>query len=97
MDFSISSRILLFNIAHIRGISAVRDPFSRCSWRSLFQHAINLLKGKTLGLGDEHIGVDEAKEAKGAPKEEHLGTEIRVTGAITDEVRCDNSDDLERS
>jgi hypothetical protein len=97
MDFSISSSILLFNIAHIRSISAVRDPFSRCSWRSLFQHAINLLKGKTLGLGDEHIGVNEAKEAKGAPKEEHLRTEIRVAGAIADEVRRDNGDDLKRN
>ena len=86
--------IPLADIAHIRRIRAVRHPLRRCSWRSLLQHAVHLLEGETFGLRDEHVGIDEAEEAKRAPEEEHFGTEIGVAAAVTDEVGRDNSDDL---
>ncbi len=70
-------------------------PLSRRPGRRLFQHAVHLFQGKTLGLGDEHVGVDEAEEAEGAPEEEDLGAEIRVARAVADQVWRDNSDDLE--
>jgi hypothetical protein len=89
--------IFLANIAHIRSIRAVWYPFSGCPWRSLLQHTVNLLKGETLGLRNEKVGIDEAEEAKGAPKEEHLGTQIGVTAAVSDEVGGNNSDDLENN
>lgn len=92
MDFIFST--LLTDIAHICSIRAVWHPFSRCSWRSLLQHAVHLLQGEALGLGDENVGVDEAEEAKRAPEEEHFGAEIGVAAASADEVRRDNSDNL---
>jgi hypothetical protein len=72
----------------------VWHPLSRCSWRSLLQHAVHLFERETLGLGDENVGVDEAEEAKRTPEEEHFGTEIGIAAAIADEVRRNNSDDL---
>jgi hypothetical protein len=95
VGFSISSDILLADIAHIRSIRAVRHPFSRCSWRCLLHHAVHLLEREALGLRNEHVGVDEAEEAKRAPEEEHLCTEIGVAAAIANEVGRNNSDDLE--
>jgi hypothetical protein len=95
MGFIINSAILLADIAHIRSIRAVRHPFSRCSWRCLLQHAVHLLEREALGLRNEHVGVDEAEEAKRAPEEEYLGTEIGVAAATADEVGRNNSDDLE--
>lgn len=97
MNFCINRSILLADIAHIRSVRAVWHPLSRSSWRSLLQHAVHLLKGETLGLRNENVGVDEAEEAKGAPEEEHLGTEVGVAGTIADKVGRNNSDDLENN
>ena len=72
----------------------MRHPLGRCTRRSLLQHAINLLEGKTLGLGDEEVGEGEGNEAQRTPHEVDLGAEIRVAFGGTDEVWGDDTDDL---
>ena len=76
---STSTRIFLANISHICSIRAMRDPSSRGSWRCLFQHAVDLLKGKAFRLGDKDIGVNKAKKAERAPEEENFGAKVGIT------------------
>ena len=81
----------LLGQSHISSESAVWDPLARVSWRCLLEHAINLLKRQSLGLGDEEVRVDEAGKAEGSPDEEDLGLEVRVL--LTDHVGGDDGDD----
>lgn len=77
---------------HIVSVRAVRHPLSRAARGGLLEHAIDLLEGQSLGLGDEEDGVDEAAQAEGAPDEEDLGAEVTLVHA--DHVGGDDCDDL---
>jgi hypothetical protein len=79
---------------HIRCESRVRHPLSRGTWRSLFQHAINLLKRETLSLRDKEVRECERDAAEASPHEEHLGSEVGVMFGRSDEIRGDNTDNL---
>ena len=70
-------------------------PLGRVACIRLFQHAIDLLKGETLRLGDEEVGVDPAANAKRTPDEEDLGAKIALIGA--NHVGGDDSNDLQNS
>jgi len=73
--------------------SAVRHPRGGCTRSSLFQHAVDLLEGKALGLGNEDVSVDEAGSAEGAPDKEHAGLEVGLSRVAADHVWGDNSND----
>lgn len=75
----------------VLSIRRVRDPLSGVTRRSLFQHAINLLQAKTLGLRDEEVREENAGSASRAPDEEDLGLEVSVL--CVHEVRRDEADD----
>lgn len=77
---------------HISGEGGVRHPFAGVSWGGLLEHAVDLLERKTLGLGDEEVGVHEADGAEGAPDEEDLGAEVAF--GCADHVGGDDCDDL---
>lgn len=62
--------------------------------RSFFQHAVHLFKSKTLGLRNQEVGVEETEDAKRAPEEEDLGSEIDTATCSRGDVWCDNCDDL---
>lgn len=79
--------------AEISGEGAVWHPLAAGEGSSLLKHAVNLLQGKTLGLRNKEEGVDEAKEAEGAPDEEDLGAEVGVTGLSSDHVWGDDGND----
>lgn len=70
---------------------AVRLPLGGSARSSLFHHLVNLLKGKTLGLGDEEVGVDKGAGAQRTPDEEHLSA--KVTLVSIGHVRSDDCDD----
>lgn len=61
------------------------------SWSRLLEHAVDLLKGETLGLRDEEVAVDEANGAEGAPDEEDLGAKVALV--LADHVGSDDRDD----
>lgn len=46
------------------------NPLGGVSWSGLLHHAVNLLKGKTLGLWNQEVSVDEGDGAKTSPDEE---------------------------
>lgn len=54
---------LLIRHAHLSGISRMWNPLGAGSGSSLLQHAVDLLEGEALSLGDEDVGVDDAEEA----------------------------------
>jgi hypothetical protein len=66
-------------------------PLGRGTRSGLLEHAVNLLEGKTLGLGDEEVGVDEGACAKTSPDEEDVGPEVALVGV--DHVGGDDGDD----
>lgn len=70
---------------------AVRLPLSGSARSSLFHHLVNLLKGQTLGLGNEEVGVDKGTGTQRTPDEEHLGTKVTFVGLS--HVRSDDCDD----
>ena len=72
-------------------------PLGTSSWCRLLQHAVDLLEGEALGLGDEDVGVDNAEEAEGAPEEEDLGAEVDTAAVGGGEVGGDDCDDLGES
>lgn len=87
---------LLLGHTHLSGVRGVRNPFGARSWCRLLQHAVDLLEGEALGLGNEDVCVDDAQEAEGAPEEEDLGAEIDTAAVGGGEVWGDDCDDLER-
>ena len=82
----------LLSEAHVSGVGAVWHPLGRFTWSSLLEHAVNLLKGQSLGLGDEEVRVEEAAGAEGAPEKENLGSEVALI--LTNQVGGDDCDDL---
>lgn len=66
-------------------------PLGRLAGCRLIKHLVNLLESKTLGFGDEEVGVDEGTCAKTSPNEEHLGLEVALV--LSDHVRGNNGDD----
>ena len=81
----------LLSEAHLASEGGVRDPASRSAGGGLLHHLVDLLQSKTLGLGDEEVGVDEGAGAEGAPEEEDLGAEVALVGI--DHVGGDDGDD----
>lgn len=71
--------------------SGIGLPLGRVSGVGLLHHLVNLLQSKTLGLGDEEVGVDESAETQTAPDEED--GRLHVTLGLTDHVRGDDGDD----
>lgn len=57
----------------------------------LLHHLVDLLKGETLGLGNEEVGVDEGACAETAPDEEDRRSEVAFVGV--DHVGGDDGDD----
>jgi hypothetical protein len=78
---------------HVRSEGAVGLPLARGTGSSLLQHLVDLLKSKTLGLGDEEVGEEEGDAAKTAPHEEHVGAELGGVGTFGNEVGGDDGDD----
>ena len=70
----------LIRQAHLGRESAMGNPFAGGPSCSFFQHAVDLFEGEALGFGDEHVGVDEAADAEGAPDEEDFGAEVALVG-----------------
>jgi len=70
------------------------NPLSRRPRRSLFQHAIDLLKRETFSLRDEEVRERERDAAEASPHEENLGSKVGVVLSSADEVRGDNTDNL---
>ena len=83
--------------AHLRRKSLVRSPSAAGARRGLLEHLINLLQAKALGLGNKEVRVDQAASAQRTPEEKHLGTEVAITGILTDQVGRDDGDELEAS
>ena len=52
----------------------------------LLIHEIDLLEGKTLGLGNAEVGEDKAAETCATPDEEHLRLEASRSGLLVDKV-----------
>lgn len=44
---------------HLGGEGGVGLPLARGAGSGLLQHLVDLLEGKTLGLGDEEVGEDD--------------------------------------
>lgn len=70
------------------GVGGGRLPGSGLSGAGLLQHLIDLLKGKTLGLGNKEVGIDKATSAEGSPQEEDAGAEVGFVD--TDQIRGDD-------
>ena len=89
---SLDRKLSVGGKTHLGGVGRVRLP----SWRlsggsSLFHHSVDLLKRETLGLPDEEVGVNVAKNTKTTPDEEDLGLEVGLVGV--DHVGGDHGDD----
>lgn len=81
-------------VSKLSSVGAVWHPLGAGAGSRLLQHAVNLLEGKTLGLRNEEVGVDEAEEAERAPKEENLGSEVDTTSFGGGHVWGNDSNDL---
>jgi hypothetical protein len=76
---------------HGAGECLVGDPLGRVPGSGLLHHAVDLLEGETLCLGDEEVGVDEGAGAKTTPDEEDGRPQVALI--LVDHVRCDGSND----
>lgn len=90
-DGGLGSDLVVVGDAHLLGEGGVGLPASGGAGSGLLHHLVDLLEGKTLGLGDEEVGVDEGAGAEGAPDEEDLGTEVALVSV--DHVGGDDGDD----
>lgn len=84
---------MLLAKVHLSRESGVWLPLARGAGSRLLQHLVDLLEGKTLGLGDEEVGEYEGNAAESAPHEEDVGAETGRVGAVGDEVGGDDTDD----
>jgi hypothetical protein len=50
---------VLLGQVHLGGIGGMRLPLARGAGSGLLQHLVDLLKGKTLGLGDKEVGEED--------------------------------------
>ena len=78
---------------HLGSKCLVRPPLGRGARCGFLHHLVDLLQSKTLGFGDEEVGVNEADRAKRSPDEENLCTEVALIRV--DHVRSDHSNDLD--
>jgi len=83
----------LLGDTHLRCKGGGWLPLGGCTWSSLLHHAVDLLERQALGLGDEDVGVDQAKEAKRAPDEEDFCAQIGIAFGCTNHVRCNDGND----
>lgn len=81
----------LLNHTHLMREGVVRLPIATGRGSSFLEHLIDLFQSKALGLGDEEIGEQQAKEKSTAPDEEDLDLEISFV--FVDHVWGDSSDD----
>ena len=81
----------LLGEAHVGSEGAVGDPLGGVARGGLLEHAVDLLEGEALGLGDEEVAVEEADGAEGAPDEEDLGSEVALV--LANHVGGDDGDD----
>jgi hypothetical protein len=65
----------------VGSIRGMRYPFRGVTRSGLFHHAVNLFQGKSLGLINEEIGIEEAEKAERPPDEEDLGAKIALVGS----------------
>lgn len=82
---------LVVGETHLDSEGRVGGPLGRGTRCGLLHHLVNLLQGKTLGLRNEEVSVDEGAGAEGTPDEEHLSTE--VTLIWVHHVRSDDGND----
>ena len=69
----------------------MRHPFARVSWGRLFHHAIDLLQGQALGLGDQEVRVNKGSGTETTPNKEDGGFQVAVL--LAHHVRCDDGND----
>ena len=69
------------------------NPLGGSARSGLFEHTVNLLKGKTLSLRNEKVCVNEAQSTEGSPNEEHTRSQIGISRFGSDHVWGDNGDD----
>jgi len=89
-DLGNSGRLLVVE-THLDSEGSVGLPLGWGTRGGLLHHLVDLLQSKTLGLGDEEVGVDKGASAKRSPDEENLGTQVALVGI--NHVRGDDSDD----
>ena len=53
--------------AHLGGKGGVRLPLGGSAGSRLLHHAVDLLEGQTLGLGNKQVSVDEGGRAESSP------------------------------
>lgn len=78
---------------HLRGESGGGLPLARGAGSSLLQHLVDLLEGKTLGLGHEEVGEEEGDAAERTPQEEDVGAQACGVGTVGHKVGSNDTDD----
>jgi hypothetical protein len=67
-------------VADGAGEGLVRDPLGGGTRGGLLHHAVDLLEGKTLGLGYQEPRVDECASTETSPDEEDRRSEVAFVG-----------------
>ena len=88
-DLGIESTLL--GKTHIGREGTVWNPLARGPGGALFHHSVDLLKGETLGLWDQEVGVEEAANAEGSPDVKNLGSQVGLIRV--NHVRSDDGND----
>jgi hypothetical protein len=78
-------------VANRAGEGLVGYPLGGGTGGGLLHHAVDLLEGKTLGLGNQEPRVDEGASTETGPDEEDGRSEVALVGV--DHVGGDDSDD----
>jgi len=76
---------------HLGGEGGGGAPLGGGARAGLLHHLVDLLKGETLGFGDEEVGVDEGAGAETTPDEEDAGFEVSLI--LGDHEGSDDTDD----
>lgn len=87
---------VLLGEVHVGREGRVRNPLRGRARRRLLHHAVHLLEGQALGLGNEEVGKGKRDAAEAAPHEEDVGLQVCVAFVGANEVWGDDADDLER-
>ena len=80
----------LLGHTHLVGKGGVRYPAGGLARCGLLEHAVDLLEGKALRLGDEEVGVHEAAGAQTTPDIENLSA--KITLIFVDHIRSYDGD-----
>ena len=91
LDSILLVQLLTIHAVKLTGIGGGWLPASGLSGRDFVHHSVDLFKSKTLGFGNEEVGVEDAAEAKGSPHEEDLGLQVSLVS--TDQVGSDDRND----